>query len=431
MDINVSKENIQSLLDGCMEYINTNINSIDLTEENKVKLEKINKIILNGDGTKILSDNGNYIELDVDTLNSIYQDIQAVWDLFNISISLDKWETKAIIPNNNKATYLTVAPSSTGQIYAIGGNISGGSSNYLSDNCCYDIATNTWSTKAGMLTERAYLTSQSYENKIYVIGGYNGKYLNINQCYDILTDTWSTKAPMINKRYSLTSAIYNGKIYINGGDSPNGVLNINECYDISTNTWSTKADMITKRFALTSVAHNNKVYCIGGYNSSIEMQINECYDIETDTWSGKLNLPTVIYYSTSQVYKNKIYVISGRDSITVRNHNYCYDINSNTWSSKISIPTARYGLGSSIYKNKIYCIGGYYINKNEVYSIEDTTYDLVLPSSIQDKLDIIKNNGDGTKVLSDNGSYIDATKAFIQVMTEEQVTALINEINNM
>ena len=81
----VSKENIKSLLSGVLEYINNNINNITLTEENLAKLDRINRIKTDGDGLKFLNNIGEYVSIDVDTLNSMYEDIQTIYNLFSIT----------------------------------------------------------------------------------------------------------------------------------------------------------------------------------------------------------------------------------------------------------------------------------------------------------------------------------------------------------
>lgn len=422
MDTLVSKENIKAILDGCMEYINTNIVNISLSAENLAKLEKINKIKLDGTGSKVLSDNGEYIELDADALSTIYDDIQAVYDLFNITISTETWNTKT---TDNTARYYANSQIYNDKIYVIGGY----NNTAYNINSCYDITTGTWSTKAPLTTSRALFCSAIYNGKIYCFSGLrNGTVIAETECYDIATDSWSSKTSIPSAVYTISGSVVNNAVYIVAYGKAYS-------YNITIDTWSTITSPPTAKTVTASVPYKNKIYYIGG-KLTVCVNTIECYDVIADTWSTEFNpMNTAREGLVSVLYKDNIYCIGGFNT-SILNKNECYNITTNTWSTGLNMKTPRSWLAGSIYKNKIYCIGGNagsgsatVSNINEEYNIPESNYTLTLPDSIQTKLDIIKEDGDGSKVLVDNGTYVNITDSILTTLTDEQVTTLINEIN--
>ena len=109
-----------------------------------------------------------------------------------------------------------------GTIYVIGGNHSttGGSLALVE---AYDPATDAWTPKADMPTPRDSLSTCVVDGKIYAIGGfaYNpdigvGKALATVEEYDPATDTWTTKAGMPSEKEYPPTSVVDGKIYVLG-----------------------------------------------------------------------------------------------------------------------------------------------------------------------------------------------------------------------
>ena len=205
------------------------------------------------------------------------------------------------------------ADSYNGKIYVVGG--------YLDDRIAtnrlfiYDPSQNVWNEGASMPTARAALAAKFINGILYAVGGANSEFkkLSTNEAYDPSTNSWSAKAPMPTARNHLSSAVVDGKLYAIGGrtSGPSGNLNANEAYDPSTNTWSTKAPMPTARGGLASVAINGNIYSFGGEAPTLVFNTNEKYDTSTNTWSTEASLPTARHGLTGVALGSKIYVIGG------------------------------------------------------------------------------------------------------------------------
>jgi N-acetylneuraminic acid mutarotase len=225
--------------------------------------------------------------------------------------SSNKWTTN--IASLPVALNHAAADSYNGKIYVVGG--------YLDDRVAtnrlfiYDPSHNVWNEGASMPAARAALTAKFINGILYAVGGANTdfKKLSTNEAYDPSTNTWSTKAPMPSARNHLSSAVVDGKLYAIGGrtSGPSGNINPNEAYDPSTNTWSTKAPMPSARGGLASAAVNGNIYSFGGEAPTFVFDKNEKYDTSTNTWSTEATLPTARHGLTAVALGSKIYVIGG------------------------------------------------------------------------------------------------------------------------
>lgn len=289
------------------------------------------------------------------------------------------WVSKAPMPTARTALLAVV----DGKIYAIGGNDSG-------TNEMYDPATDTWTTKAPMPTPRNFFGMAVYENKIYCIGGtrYSGTGLNYvryttNEVYDPSTDTWETKAPMVTARWYLQANTVNDKIYLMGG-VPN--RSINEAYDPVANCYTTKAPI---PFAKTddpqgvgieaaSAVFDDKIYWIGG--------LNQVYNPNNNSWSlaHGINIsPTGAGVTTGEWAPKRIYVFGDGEA------NFAYDPASDKWDNAHRMLWPRSELGVAVINDTLYVIGGHYFRSSSAaneqyiplgYGTPDPTYPSPTPS---------------------------------------------------
>jgi N-acetylneuraminic acid mutarotase len=192
----------------------------------------------------------------------------------------------------------------------------------------YDAASNSWTTKARMPTQRSKATARTVNGVLYVIGGYNAA-TNTDvatvEAYDPATNSWSTKAPMPTARSHAASAAVDGIIYVIGGSAANlTALTTVEAYDPATDTWSTKASLGTcsGRFCpdprlrgATAEAIDGRIFVLGGSNSTDGYpQWILVYEPDADRWRERFpggNLQ-VFRSASSVVLNGMVYVAGGR-----------------------------------------------------------------------------------------------------------------------
>lgn len=427
-DIHVNYDNIKALLIGITNNLKRSIDAIDLTEEQKAIIIKAGKLKIDGDGNSYLADNGEYKPINLQEIEYIYTKISDIYNLFKIEAVIDEtWHSAKpmVIPRD--------APSSciyNNEIYIFGGVPNDSGTSPINKVEIYNIETDTWRYGIDIPNPAGWMSTIIHNKKIYCIGGHSS---NLNRIYDLDTNTWSTGTNLSSSKHGFACELYDEKIYCIGGynTQANPSTSIVEIYDIKSNVWSTGVSMPTARVALDSVLYNGKIYCIGGF-STIPNYLNkvEIYDIKLNIWTTSKDMTTARRGLQCQLYDDNIYCIGGTNT-NVLNIVEVYDIKSDIWKTSTPMDSPKYAFTSQLVNNKIYCIGGFNnisaFNNMDIFNLKYLSYEIDLPTEIQAKIDIIKNDGDGTKLLSDNGNYIEYNPGYRELNTEE-LNTIVNEI---
>ena len=274
------------------------------------------------------------------------------------------------------------------KIYVIGGY---NASRISAVNEEYDPKTNSWEIKASMTTARYGLGVVNVNGKIYAIGGNDStNYLCTVEEYDPSTDTWTTKTPMPTARAYFGITALNGKIYAIGGYNRLGYLNTVEEYDPITDQWSTKASMPTQRKGLALGVINNTIYAIDGYNGTVLGIVEEYYP-DTNNWVKKGDLSVDRELAVVAVSNNRIFIIGGRNDTTIFGNVEEYNPETNVCLKLSSLPTATYSSSFEVMDSYIYVIGG--ISSNNIQK-----FILSVPSNIPTAPDNIFTSLSGNAV---------------------------------
>lgn len=300
--------------------------------------------------------------------------------------------------DNDENTWVGAAPlpavksGESGEAAVVAGKIYVMSS---STNFEFDPATNAWTAKTPMPTPRLYFAIASYQNKIYIIGGYNrvngtNTEYSVNEVYDPATDTWQTKQPMPTSRYDLTANVVNGEIYLISGSTNAFSLTVeNDVYNVANDSWTTKEPIPYAVGGYASAVMDGKVFIMGGSNWGSAVNFNQIYDPANDNWSMGARLPNPICYAaagaTIGIFAPKrIYVFGGQSSdefgstsigMGMGTHlNQVYNPENDTWILGASMPIARELLTIGVVNDKLYVMGGVVgllldtLTSSEIYS---------------------------------------------------------------
>ncbi|MEX5482000.1 Kelch repeat-containing protein [Bacillus velezensis] len=176
----------------------------------------------------------------------------------------DTWEKEADIPSER--------PSFT-SVAAVGKHIyvMGGSYESLSKNFCYDTESKIWSQKRDLPVPIGGATAQTFNGKIYIIGGANSILMPPKTTYDSIyeydpeTDIWLEKNKLLTGVQYTTSALLDGKIYIlGGGSSSKEVTSKVQVYNPKDNSVTELKGFTNKRMAASAASIGSKLYIIGG-----------------------------------------------------------------------------------------------------------------------------------------------------------------------
>ena len=211
-------------------------------------------------------------------------------------------------------------------------------------------------------------SSVVFDNKIWVIGGYDIGYEN-DVWYSSYGSSWkaATEAAPWPGRNRHSSVVFDNKIWVIGGYSNNDNSNIYEedvWYSSDGINWTvaTEAAPWSGRFGHTSVVFDNKIWVIGGSSSSDGYKEDVWYSsdgsnwtaaTENASWSGRSN-------HSSVVFDDKIWVIGGYSSSGSREEDVWYSNDGSSWTAATEVApwSGRNRHSSVVFDNKIWVIGG-------------------------------------------------------------------------
>ena len=204
-------------------------------------------------------------------------------------------------------------------------------------------------------TARGYHTSVVYDNKIYILGGYDGgPYLNDVWYSADGGYTWVEVAGSAewSARRGHTSVVFDNKIFVMGGlATPGNDVWYSSDGGVSWIEATGSAEWIKRRY-FCSVVYNNKIIVLGGLYNHVDGVLNALDDVWSSSDGGFTWMEvtpsaewSARYQHSSVVFDNKIFVMGG----------YAASNLNDVWSSSDG------GLNwvqVNVYNNKIYVMGG-------------------------------------------------------------------------
>ena len=181
---------------------------------------------------------GSAIQYACTTFTSLPGDMKAANDTAKRTVATIGW--KDIPPPSEDADRLghgVVYDPIGDMLYMFGGCPAGNMGTNMTKLQRYDPNLQEWQTMAPMATARDWIHGSCINGKIYVIGGMDnsGNQLAVNECYDIATNTWSTKTPCPRTVFYHFEVTYNDLIYIMAGNNTTTV----NIYNPATDAWQT------------------------------------------------------------------------------------------------------------------------------------------------------------------------------------------------
>jgi N-acetylneuraminic acid mutarotase len=176
----------------------------------------------------------------------------------------NQWTPRAPIPTARGEHTAAVFEN---KIYVIGGHDDFG--NDIGTVEIYDPVQDSWSTGATMPTVRHHYATAVVDSLIYVIGGRVGYWgdvltlVGVVEAYSPHSNTWYTRASMLTPRSAHAAAVLGGKIYTFGGEIPD-VYSETEVYDPATDSWTGLSPMLMPRHGTGGVVVGDTIFIIGG-----------------------------------------------------------------------------------------------------------------------------------------------------------------------
>jgi N-acetylneuraminic acid mutarotase len=219
-----------------------------------------------------------------------------------------------------------------------------------------------------MPVARAYFNAAALGGKIYAVGGnvMGGSALSSVSVYDPANGAWSAIADMPTNGGCTGVSALGSKLYVTGGELPGSGTNTNNAaaFDPATGKWTSVAGMSTPRSGHAFGAVGGKLIAAGGYGVDLDDQLKsaEMYDPGTDKWGALPDMSTVRFDTAAGVLGNKFYVVGGCDG-SQTGVNYLqsaevYDLSTGKWSAIADMSTPRAHLGVGVMGGMLYAVAG-------------------------------------------------------------------------
>jgi DNA-binding CsgD family transcriptional regulator/N-acetylneuraminic acid mutarotase len=149
----------------------------------------------------------------------------------------------------------------------------------------YDPVADSWSTLAPLPSPRFAYAIAAYQNRVYVMGGWDGqRYVDTVFIYDAAANRWTTGAPLPLARGFSAAATLDAAIYVVGGYADGREFNNCDRYLPADDRWETCAPLLVTRGGLGLVTASNRVYAIGGGWTGY-LSFSEWLDPRTNQWT--------------------------------------------------------------------------------------------------------------------------------------------------
>jgi N-acetylneuraminic acid mutarotase len=287
----------------------------------------------------------------------------------------NSWTRKASLPTARSGL---VAATVNGRIYAIGGKMADQTPLATVEAFAPDATIYQWYPRKSMPAPRAYPSGAAVINgKIYVPGGFNaqGEATKSLYVYNVAANTWSTKAQMPTPNGAGASAAIDGKLYVlvgpRPGDPPKSKL---YRYDPTTDDWTGRPSPGVILQGAVVAAIGGKLYAAGGVGASdTPLATLYVYNPANDSWTTKAGMITGRKWAMGQVVNGKLILTGGIAANGATKKTEVYDPAANQWNGRADLSGPRWMGAASAADGLLFVLGGQMPNSMAVSNNEAFT----------------------------------------------------------
>ena len=224
----------------------------------------------------------------------------------------DTWSTAPAMPVAAKGH---AAVAIGGRIYVTGGYSQ--TAPGLKTLQVFDPVAGTWSIKAPMPYELRDHASAAAADRLWVFGGDGLGFDTANALsYDLATDSWSSRAAMLRPGRGLRAVTIDGRPLVMGGYGTTwvpdaGYYRLVQQYDPVADAWLARTDMLLPLAMFGAAAIDRTVFVAGGGNWERALADVSSYDGATDRWTARTPMPTRLGAPRAEAVNGKVYVLQG------------------------------------------------------------------------------------------------------------------------
>jgi DNA-binding CsgD family transcriptional regulator/N-acetylneuraminic acid mutarotase len=200
-------------------------------------------------------------------------------------------------------------------IYLIGGKSEEGIIGTVGQ---YDINSDEWQGLAEKPTPVSGIESVLVRGSIYVPAGemQDGTFSNILETYNIAENSWGTKAALPKKLSNYALASYEGQIFLFGGWDGEKVLDSVYRYDPSLDKWFEGESMPTARMNASASVLNGQILVVGGTDNENPLSTSESFSPgyginDKGKWEVNDDLPFACERCNSNILSDQLFIVVG------------------------------------------------------------------------------------------------------------------------
>ena len=205
-----------------------------------------------------------------------------------------------------------------GDIYSVGGY---DGAEYSGAIDRFNPADNTWHKVTDIPNVTVDFGIAAYNDKIYIIGGFNEAPTDYVQIYDPLSGVWTNGAAMPKRLSGFACGQLGDEVYVFGGSGMDGYRKSVYKYNISNNTWQTMNDMPYKTAYASTAIVKSKIYIIGGSNENGVLDEIYAYNSSSDEFNYVSKLNVCRRSCAAAVMNDRVYIFGGSNSYNAQGIN--------------------------------------------------------------------------------------------------------------
>ena len=276
--------------------------------------------------------------------------------LASVAFPSGTWTAMALMPEMAWRSELAagvVEAAGQSTVYVLGGRFKQSPTDLpASTILAYDVARNSWTTKAARFTGANTNGVGTIKGKLYISGGaefIGGEWKPASSklfVYDPATDRLVRKADMPTPSFGGVTGVINGKLYVLV-NRPCIYQLVYLCssffyrYDPITNAWTSLPPGINHAPNAAGVVLDGKFYVAGGNHPPSAYRSFSVYDPMTNEWRLLGRMPPRRQFAVGAAAAGKVYVIGieGTDPFQGADRNtVAYHPGTNTWRNKGPYP---------------------------------------------------------------------------------------------
>jgi N-acetylneuraminic acid mutarotase len=211
-------------------------------------------------------------------------------------------------------------------VYVLGGYAGGPQNNVYYAHLNTDGSVGTWAISGTLPVGVNEAGAVAYNGYIYLLGGYTNTHTSDVYMAPLNSDgtvgSWAAATSTPHQLISMGVATFNGYVYVTGGND--GTADLDTVYfahlnsDGTVGSWTTANNLPAGLTSPSTVAYNNNLYVTGGIDTGNATDLVRIAHINSDgslgSWAVSSNhMPQITSIHSAVVYHGYIFVIGGYD----------------------------------------------------------------------------------------------------------------------